>query len=430
MSSGALPRRRLLAAIPAAYALAGNVTDVPSATASGVARVRTGFESMAADGYAAVRGRRLGLIANQTAVLPDLRHEVDVLHHEPRVRLVAIFGPEHGFRGTAQAGGSAGDHRDPHTGLPVLDAYAKSPAELAALFTSAGVDLVGFDIQDVGARFYTYVWTLHDALVAAALAGLRFLVLDRPNPIGGAVGGPVLDPRFSSFVGRAPIALRHGMTVGELAALFNELSVPRIAGRAAELTVVPMRGWTRRMDFAATRLPWVPPSPNMPTPQTALVYPGTGLLEGSNLSEGRGTTRPFELVGAPYLDERFVTALRAAALPAVRFREACFTPTFGAHRGQTVRGVQIYVTDPARYQPVLVGVTILVTARQLGDERFAWRPNNGAGPYWIDRLSGSDQLRVAIDAGQDVGTIVAAWQARLAAFLQQRSAYLRYPDTG
>jgi uncharacterized protein YbbC (DUF1343 family) len=430
MSSAPLPRRGLLTAVPGLYALASGVAEQPSATARGQLRVRTGFETLAADGYAAVRGRRLGLIANQTAVLPDLRHEVDVLHRDPRVRLVAVFGPEHGFRGTAQAGGSTGDHRDPHTGLPVLDAYAKSPAALAALFTSTGVDTVGFDLQDVGTRFYTYIWTLHDALVAAARLGLRFVVLDRPNPLGGGVAGPVLDPRFASPVGRVPIALRHGMTVGELALLFNDVHVPRLAGRRAALTVLPMRGWRRRLDYAATGLPWVPPSPNMPTPRTALVYPGTGLLEGSNLSEGRGTTRPFELVGAPYLDTRFAASLRAAGLPGVRFREASFTPTFGAHRGQRVHGVQIYVIDPVRYEPVRVGVTILATARRLGAGRFAWRPAVGTAPHWIDRLAGSDQLRLAIDAGQDVGAIVAGWQTRLAAFREQRRAYLRYPDTG
>ena len=225
------------------------------------------------------------------------------MHADDRVRLTAVFGPEHGFRGTAQAGGSEGRYDDPATGLPVYDTYNKSGKDLAGIFTASGVDTVVFDIQDVGARFYTYIWTLYDCMVAAVLAGKRFVVLDRPNPVTGrSATGPVLDKAYASFVGREPIAQAHGMTVTELALLFNGEFVPQAAGRPVELETVRMTGWRRGDFFDATGLPWVPPSPNMPTPDTALVYSGTCLFEGTNLSEGRGTTRPFELLGADGID--------------------------------------------------------------------------------------------------------------------------------
>ncbi|MFC9280386.1 exo-beta-N-acetylmuramidase NamZ domain-containing protein [Streptomyces collinus] len=379
--------------------------------------LRTGFERLAADGYAALDGRRVGVVTNPTGITRDARHIVDVMHEDPRVRLTAVFGPEHGFRGTAQAGGSEGRYDDPATGLPVYDTYLKSGRPLADVFTASGVDTVVFDIQDVGARFYTYIWTLYDCMEAAALAGKRFVVLDRPNPVTGrAAEGPVLHREFATFVGRQPIAQAHGMTVAELARLFNKefLTTP------VPLETVRMTGWKRDAFYDASGLPWVPPSPNMPTPDTALVYSGTCMFEGTNLSEGRGTTRPFELLGAEGVDGRWAAAAGELGLPGVRFREAYFAPTFSKFQGRTVGGVQIHVHDRAAYEPVRTGIALLVTARKVWDG-FAWRPDD-----WIDKLTGSSRVRTMIDAGAGVDEVTGAWQTELAAFRRVREGYLLY----
>ncbi|MEU3507414.1 DUF1343 domain-containing protein [Streptomyces longwoodensis] len=380
-------------------------------------RPRTGFERLAADGYALLAGQKAGVVTNPTGVTRAAEHIVDVMHRDPRVGLTAVFGPEHGFRGTAQAGGSEGRYDDPATGLPVYDTYLKSGRPLADVFTASGVDTVVFDIQDVGARFYTYIWTLYDCMEAAALAGLRCVVLDRPNPVTGrAATGPVLHREFATFVGRQPIAQSHGMTVGELARLFNGefLTAP------VELDVVATTGWRRTQWYDEAGLPWVPPSPNMPTPDTALVYSGTCLFEGTNLSEGRGTTRPFELLGAEGLDGRWAAAANALGLPGVRFREAYFAPAFSKFQGRTVGGVQVHVHDRDAYDPVRTGVALLVTARRVWSG-FAWRAD-----HWIDKLTGSTWVRTAIDAGAGPDEVVAGWQAELEAFRRVREEYLLY----
>ncbi|MFC8268855.1 exo-beta-N-acetylmuramidase NamZ domain-containing protein [Streptomyces cinereoruber] len=401
---------------PATAGTPGRETGAPGRE-NGRRRVRTGFERLAADGYAQLAGQRVGVVTNPTGVTPDARHLVDVMHADERVDLTAVFGPEHGFRGTAQAGGSEGRYDDPATGLPVYDTYLKSGRPLADVFTASGVDTVVFDIQDAGARFYTYIWTLYDCMEAAALAGKRFMVLDRPNPVTGrAALGPVLDRAFATFVGREPIAQAHGMTVAELALLFNgEFLAAPVA-----LETVRMSGWRRSDFFDATGLPWVPPSPNMPTPETALVYSGTCLFEGTNLSEGRGTTRPFELLGAEGIDRRWAEAANALGLPGVRFREAYFAPTFSKFQGRTVGGVQLHVHDRESFDPVRTGIGLLVTARRSWSG-FAWRPD-----HWIDRLTGSARVRTLIDAGADTDEVVGAWQKDLAAFRAVRKEYLLY----
>ncbi|WP_432075502.1 exo-beta-N-acetylmuramidase NamZ family protein [Streptomyces wuyuanensis] len=413
-----LSRRGLLAAGGAAGALAATASAaLPAAAQGGRSRVRTGFERLAADGYRLLSGERVGVVTNPTGITRDARHLVDVMHADDRVDLVAVFGPEHGFRGTAQAGGSEGRYDDPATGLPVYDTYLKSGQPLADIFTASGVDTVVFDIQDAGARFYTYIWTLYDCMVAAVLSGKRFVVLDRPNPVTGrAALGPVLEKAFASFVGREPIAQAHGMTVAELARLFNGefLTTP------AELDVVRMSGWRRTSFYDATELPWVPPSPNMPTPETALVYSGTCLFEGTNLSEGRGTTRPFELLGAEGIDRAWAEAANALGLPGVRFREAYFAPTFSKFQGKTVGGVQLHVHDREVFDPVRTGIALLVTAKRSWSG-FAWRPDN-----WIDKLTGSTRVRTMIDAGAGTDEVVGAWQQDLAAFRAVRRQYLLY----
>ncbi|MFB7172040.1 exo-beta-N-acetylmuramidase NamZ domain-containing protein [Streptomyces sp. NPDC056254] len=406
------------AAGPAGVALA---TGAGAPRAAG--RVRTGFERLAADGYALLAGQKVGVVTNPTGITADARHLVDVMHADERVDLVAVFGPEHGFRGTAQAGDSEGASRDPATGLPVYDTYDKSGQRLADVFTAAGIDTVVFDIQDVGARFYTYIWTLYDCMRAAALAGKAVVVLDRPNPVGGRrAAGPVLERPYASFVGREPIALAHGMTAAELARLFNGEFLGAGNGSAGpvRLATVPMSGWRRRAFFGETGLPWVPPSPNMPTPETALAYAGTCLFEGTNLSEGRGTTTPFEVLGAEGVDRRWAEAANGLGLPGVWFREAYFTPTFSKHVGKVCGGVRLIVHDREAFDPVRTGIGLLVTARRVWSG-FGWRAD-----HWIDRLTGSDRVRGLVDAGAGVEEIAGDWAAGLARFEAVRARYLLY----
>lgn len=408
------PSRRAVITTATAAALSATST---AAAAQRRGHLRTGFERLAHDGYTLLDGQKAGIVTNPTGVTRDARHIVDVMHADARVDLTAVFGPEHGFRGTAQAGGSEGRYDDPATGLPVYDTYLKSGRALADIFTASGVDTVVFDIQDVGARFYTYIWTLYDCMEAAQLAGKRFVVLDRPNPVTGrAALGPVLHKEFATFVGRQPISQAHGMTVAELARLFNE----EFLTEAVPLRTVPMSGWKRSDFYDASGLPWVPPSPNMPTPETALVYSGTCLFEGTNLSEGRGTTRPFELLGAEGVDRRWAAAANELALPGVRFREAYFAPTFSKFQGKTIGGVQVHVHDRAAFDPVRTGIALLVTAKQVWSG-FAWRPD-----HWIDKLTGSTRVRTMIDAGADTDEVVAGWQEELAAFRGTRRKYLLY----
>ncbi|MYT72882.1 MULTISPECIES: DUF1343 domain-containing protein [unclassified Streptomyces] len=413
-----MSRRVLLAAgAGAAGAVGVGGTAQADGRGHGGRPLRTGFERLEADGYLLLDGEKVGVVTNPTGVTRDVRHIVDVMHGDERVDLKAVFGPEHGFRGTAQAGGSEGRYDDPATGLPVYDTYLKSGQTLADIFTASGVDSIVFDIQDVGARFYTYIWTLYDCMEAAQLAGKRFVVLDRPNPMTGRNAyGPVLHKEFATFVGRREISQAHGMTVTELARLFNGeyLTDP------VELATVPMTGWRRGDFYDASGLPWVPPSPNMPTPDTALVYAGTCLFEGTNLSEGRGTTRPFELLGAEGIDRTWAAAANELALPGVHFREAYFAPTFSKFQGKTIGGVQLHVDDRESFDPVRTGIALLVTAKQVWKD-FAWRSDN-----WIDKLTGSTQVRTMIDAGASAEEVVRAWQRELAAFRAVRARYLTY----
>ncbi|CAM5594404.1 exo-beta-N-acetylmuramidase NamZ family protein [Streptomyces avidinii] len=398
----------------------GHARTAGAGAATGAAgRVRTGFDRLAADGYAALAGEKVGVVTNPTGITADARHLVDVLHADERVDLVAVFGPEHGFRGTAQAGGSEGASLDPATGLPVYDTYGRSGQQLADVFAAAGIDTVLFDIQDVGARFYTYIWTLYDCMRAAALAGKAVVVLDRPNPVGGRrAAGPVLERPYASFVGREPIALAHGMTAAELARLFNG---EFLTDRPVRLRTVPLSGWRRESFFGETGLPWMPPSPNMPTPDTALAYAGTCLFEGTNLSEGRGTTTPFEVVGAEGIDRRWAEAANALGLPGVWFREAYFTPSFSKHEGKVCGGVRLIVHDRDAFDPVRAGIGLLITARRVWSG-FGWRAD-----HWIDRLTGSDRVRTLVEAGADVDEVVGDWAVGLARFGAVREKYLLYP---
>ncbi len=385
--------------------------------------VRSGLEVLLARPRG-LRGARVGLIANPASVTRDLVHASHALHASKAIRLAALLGPEHGLWANAQDLVEVDDGRDPSTGLPIFSLYGDTRVPTARML--AGLDALLFDLQDVGSRYYTFIYTMLHAMQACADAGVRLVVLDRPNPLGGlALDGNVLDPGYRSFVGLHPLAVRHGMTTGELALLFRaEL------GLNVELSVVRMAGWKRSMAFEDTGLPWVPPSPNMPTVDTAFVYPGGCLVEGTNLSEGRGTTRPFETIGAPWLDPfRLAKDMTRERLPGVRFRPLYFTPTFQKHAGLVCGGVFLHVTDRGRFPAFLAYLLLIHHARAQDPRRFGWREP----PYEyehvkrpIDILCGSERERRAIDAGRSPRELLPAWRRELAAFRRRRARHLLY----
>ncbi|WP_298990806.1 DUF1343 domain-containing protein [uncultured Pseudokineococcus sp.] len=432
--AAAAPAAVLGSALPASSSGAPSAPGRPVRTGTGRRRprVQTGADRLAADGFAALAGQRVGVITNPTGVLADLRHEVDVMAASGAVDLRAVLGPEHGFRGAAQAGESEDTSVDERTGVTVYDAYGAGADDFARLYDEADVETVVFDIQDVGARFYTYVWTMYDAMVAAATTGRRFLVLDRPNPVGGDARGPMMTDEFRTFVGNQRIAQQHGMTVGELAAFLDGELITEETGGARlgdRLEVVPIRGWRGSLPWQDTGLPWVPPSPNVPTPDVALAYTGTCWFEGTLMSEGRGTTTPFQTVGSPGADWRWAEAVAGYDLDGLAVREASFTPTFSKHAGEVCHGLQLHVTDPVGGVDAITAATaMLVEARRLVDG-FAWREDayDPARPFWVDKLSGSSRLREMVDAGASVAEVTAAWAPELAAFEAQRRPYLRYP---
>ena len=387
-------------------------------------RVRSGLDVLVHRRAALLRGKTIGLLAHQASVDRDLVHAGQLIAGLRGVMLARVFAPEHGLWGAAQDHAHIASTRDATLRRPVVSLYGQRREPTPAML--AGLDTLVIDLQDIGARYYTFQWTMALAMRACARAGVGVVVLDRPNPLGGlAVEGNVPDPAFASFVGLYPLPARPGLTLGELAAYLNTRH--RLG---ADLTVVPMSGWRRAMLWEDTGLPWVAPSPNMPTPDTARVYPGGCLYEGTNLSEGRGTTRPFEWVGAPYLDAHaFATALDAQRLPGVAFRPARFQPTFHKWAGRVCDGVQVHVTDVARFRPYLTSIAVIALARRLGRDRFAWkRP-----PYEFERrklpidiLFGTDTIRRAMERGRRVTEIERAWQPGLRGWLRQRQAFLAY----
>jgi uncharacterized protein YbbC (DUF1343 family) len=388
-------------------------------------KVRSGLEVLLSDRLDLLKGQRVGIIANPSSVDSSLRHAVDLLSEHPRVNLTAIFGPQHGARGETQDNMIEWeDYRDPITGLPVYSLYGATRVPTESMLSQ--VDLLIFDVQDVGARYYTFIYTMALALEACGRQGKRFLVLDRPNPINGRdVEGPVLDPAFASFVGLFPLPVRHGMTVAELALYFNSEF-----GLRCELEVIKMEGWRREMYFEDTGLPWVFPSPNMPTPDTAMVYPGMCLLEGTNVSEGRGTTRPFELSGAPWIEpSRLVTTLSDMDLPGAAFRPVHFITTFHKWSGQMIGGVQIHVTDRGSFRSFLTGLALVKAYRDLGKGNFAWNDPPYEYEYEklpFDILCGTDRIRRRLEAGATVFDIEGSWKRQLEVFLPLRDKYLLY----
>jgi uncharacterized protein YbbC (DUF1343 family) len=385
--------------------------------------VQTGLARWVDEGSGLLDGRRIGFLCNPTAVDVELRHAVDLLG----AKLSVLFGPEHGVRGDAQDMISVDGARDARSGLPVFSLYGPTQASLTPTPEMlADIDVLVYDVQDVGSRYYTFVWSMVLAMRACAKAGKAFCVLDRPNPLGGVhVEGGAITAGFESFVGLVSCPNRHGLTAGEIARWRHAEEKLDL-----ELAVISMRGYQRDMRFEHTGLPWVMPSPNMPTVDTALVYPGMCLVEGTELSEGRGTTRPFELAGAPWLDGyRLAGDLVAMDLPGATFRPVVFRPTFQKHGGMPCGGIQIHVTNPETYRPYRTGVAFVKACRDQAPDKFAWRVRAyefvDTIPA-IDLLAGSAALREGIDAGASLDDLCRRWPAAEGAFLEQRSQYLLY----
>jgi uncharacterized protein YbbC (DUF1343 family) len=372
-----------------------------------------------------LRGKRVGVVSNHASVDARFRHVVDRVASADGVTLGAIFGPQHGFRSDVQDNMIETPHaQDAMRLVPLYSLYSETREPTAEMLKD--VDVLVVDLQDIGARIYTYIYTMANCLRAGKRHGVPVIVCDRPNPIGGEdVEGAPLVPGFESFVGQFPIPMRHGMTIGELARLFNDAF-----GIGANLEVVRMEGWTRGAYWDATGLPWVMPSPNIPTLDSAVVYPGTVLFEGTMLSEGRGTTRPFELLGAPWIDaERFAASMNALGLPGVFCRPAVFEPTFQKHAKEPCGGCQLHVLDRDAFRPVLTGVALIDMFRRQNPAKFAWRQppyeyEHDKMPF--DILSGSDELRRHIEAEAPLAEIAESWREDERTFQRQRARFLLY----
>jgi uncharacterized protein YbbC (DUF1343 family) len=396
-----------------------------SPTAPATRTVRVGIERLLDEDRSLLADARIALVSNPASIDGSFRHAAEVLAGDPGIALVALFGPQHGFRSDLQDNMIETPHGlDPQRRIPIYSLYSETREPTPEMLRD--IDVVVIDLQDVGTRVYTYVYTMANCMRAAARHGVRVVVCDRPNPVGGAaVEGPLLRPDCASFVGQFPIPLRHGMTIGELARLFNqEFSI------GAALDIVPLDGWQRPMYYDDTGLPWVMPSPNIPTLESAVVYPGAVLFEGTMLSEGRGTTRPFELIGAPWIDgETLAAAMNARGLAGVHFRATFFEPTFQKHAKQTCGGCQLHVTDRTVFQPVRVAVELLDEFRRQNPSAFAWRqpPYEYEHDKWpIDILYGSDRLRTTIESGGDIAKLVASWTDEEETFRRTREKYLMY----
>lgn len=371
-----------------------------------------------------LRGQSICLVCNQASITGNLRPCIDAILNAGHRKLKFVFAPEHGLSGYRQAQEKVDHGRDQRIDVEILSLYGPRLSPDPSLLEK--IDALIFDLQDVGSRYYTYIWTMLHCMYACAKAHVSMAILDRPNPLNGVtLEGNVLDPRFASFVGLHPVPVRHGMTVAELAGFFND---QRQIG--CDLATVKMQGWRRGMFFDETGLFWVQPSPNMPTLDAALVYPGMCLLEGTNISEGRGTTKPFELFGAPFIDAHALCErLNDMSLPGARFRPASFSPTFDKYAGKLCHGAQIHVVNRTIFKPYLTGLSIVSAIRQLVPDRFAWRKP----PYEFetqrlpfDILTGTDSIRLALEAGISPQRIEAGWQDKLDEFCELRKRYLLY----
>ncbi|HXA17928.1 MAG TPA: DUF1343 domain-containing protein [Thermoanaerobaculia bacterium] len=388
--------------------------------------VQTGLEVLI-DDPRPIAGKNIGLVTNQSGVTSDLRHSVDLLHRGSGWKLTTLFGPEHGIWGEAQDMAHVDHSVDPMTGLTVYSLYGASENDLAPRQELLrNLDALVIDLQDIGSRYYTFIYTMALCMREAAKAGVQVIVLDRPNPIDGVhLEGNIEEKQFSSFVGLYPLPTRHGMTAGELARYFNKTFELN-----CDLLVVPMRGWDRAMWWEETGLPWVLPSPNMPTVSTAAVYPGMCLVEGTNLSEGRGTTHPFELFGAPWLDPfRLAERLNGLGLPGIRFRPHYFLPTFQKHAGKVCGGAELHVTNRGEFEPYRTGLWIVKTARDMNPGKFDWRRETYefvSDRLAIDLLAGSARYRELVESGGDIDEWAREWEKPLRAFTNTREEFLLY----
>ncbi len=403
--------------------------------------VRPGIEVFLESHLDLVKGKRVGLITNPTGVASNLESIIDLFYNNQEINLIALYGPEHGVRGNAQAGEYVSFYVDDKYNIPVFSLYGQSRKPEAGMLKNideymrsfdtieAGkipeasmvesLDVLIFDIQDVGTRIYTYLATMAYCMQASAENGVDFIVLDRPNPINGEdLEGPLLEyPEYSSFVGLYPIPVRHGMTAGELAELFNE----KFLEKKANLTVIPMQGWEREMWYDETSLPWVIPSPNMPTLDTATAYPGQVFLEGTNISEGRGTTKPFEIFGAPWIDGyELVKKLNELNLEGIKFREAWFSPTFSKYKGELCGGAQIHVIDRNQYRPFESSLHIIKTVMKMYPRHFKFHNE------YFDKIMGTSKVRQALEKWIDVKDIIKSYKGELDNFLVLRKPYLLY----
>jgi len=409
-------------------------------------KVKLGVEVFLENHLDLVKGKKVGLVTNPTGVDNHLESTIELFFKNPEINLVALYGPEHGVRGNYQAGEYISFYVDekysiPGFNIPVFSLYGQSLKPKKGMLTNIdeymrsfdtkdtgkipessmveSIDVLIFDIQDVGTRIYTYVATMAYCMEVCAEVGIDYVVLDRPNPINGVIlEGPILEyPEYSSFVGLYPVPIRHGMTVGELAMLFNN----KFLKKKASLKVVPMHGWKREMWHDETNLPWVIPSPNMPTLVTATVYPGQVFLEGTNVSEGRGTTKPFEVFGAPWIDGyELVREFNRLNLPGVKFREAWFTPTFSKYKGELCSGVQIHVVDRNKYRSFESSLYVIKTIMNLYPDHFKFYEK------YFDRIMGNSKVREALEEGKEVSEIIRSYTEELTDFSELRKPYLLY----
>ena len=394
--------------------LAGTVPGCAKASNQEKPKVKLGIDNV--DQHVSLfSGKRVGLITNATGINSQYQSSIDVLHS--KTKLVALFSPEHGIRGAVPAGDKVNSLKDNKTGLPVHSLYGSTKKPTPEMLES--IDILAFDIQDVGARAYTYIYTMAYAMQAAKENGKTFVVFDRPNPIGGAeVEGGIIKPGFESFIGMYPIPIRHGMTVGELAKLFN-----KEFGIGCDLVVIEMSNWHRDMYFDETGLPWVMTSPNIPTPDTTVVYPATGIFGGTNISEGVGTTRPFDFVGASWLDaELFANKMNAMKLPGVVFRPAHYIPRFGNFAGETMNGVQLHITDRKAFRPIRTGLSLLYTVQDISDGQFAYS-FSGKGAPSIDVITGDSALRLG---RYSLDELLTEWDKEAKQFKEMSKAYYIY----
>lgn len=371
-----------------------------------------------------VAGKRVGLVVSASSTDALLASTIERLHENPAVNLVALFGPEHGLRGEAQAGQHVVTTNDAITGLPVYSLYGDTQKPTPEMLQ--GIDVMIVDMQDGGVRFYTYLYTMAYVMQAAAENGLPVIVLDRPAPLNGTnFDGPMLNTAFASFVGLYPIPIRYGMTIGEIAGLFNDGF-----GIGCKLTVVPMQNWTRGLWYDQSGLPFIPPSPNLPTLSAINAYVGTCLVEGTTLSEGRGTTKPFEYIGAPWIKaEPLARALNDLGFAGVRFRPVYFTPTFSKYQGQLCAGVHLVITNRDTFRPIQMVCSFMSLVKDSYPGDFAWRDSWASdGTYPIDLLSGSDRLRKHLDANKSVSALFSQWESELETFAALRSRFLIYAD--